>query len=474
MAALEVVYKRLKSVGIGEYCMEIHSKKANKKHVLNQLNEAYETKHPGTPIVEKNFKEFVSIRDQLNQYSSTLHSTVDPFGKSPYWFIGQLNQLKGIEILDIDLSNLNEISFEQYESVLLSINSLEERISIVGHPNNHPFFGCEIDSINEYQVQLLEKDLKNCISDSLELDTIVKRFSALINIDLPNLDSAVSYCNLLGILSEDHDIPESLSKLDDIYKFEKDIDPVLRHIDTFNEQRKNILEKYEQSIFGKDIKSILTKLTTAYKYITRYISPEYYKIRNEMRNDLLEDIPLSYLNLLEDIKKISLNLDFEEQIKATPKKLIDQLSSLWKNSKTQPSKITTALNWLKKYRELRLSKSDDATLIQFILSSSAVTDEMTELKMNIEDNTSSLLKQMENIIDVLRVVRETVFPQGIEKISMEDLANKLDVWTENLQSIVDWTRYLKALSFCRESGLEIFIEYIFSQNEQLEDLDEKF
>lgn len=42
MAALEVVQKRLDALGIGDFCLELHSNKATKKAVLDQLRKNLE------------------------------------------------------------------------------------------------------------------------------------------------------------------------------------------------------------------------------------------------------------------------------------------------------------------------------------------------------------------------------------------------------------------------------------------------
>ncbi|MCK4448373.1 MAG: DUF4011 domain-containing protein, partial [Candidatus Marinimicrobia bacterium] len=147
MAALNVVYRRLQKVGLGEYCLEIHSRKANKRHVLNQLKDAYESKHPGKPLIENKIEELLSKRKQLNEYSKILHKPIDSFGKTPYWFIGQLNQVREIEFIDIDFSNLSNISFAQYKAIISTIETLKARIEMIGHPHKHPFWGCEIKTI---------------------------------------------------------------------------------------------------------------------------------------------------------------------------------------------------------------------------------------------------------------------------------------------------------------------------------------
>ncbi len=42
MAALDVVHRRLRGLGLGPACLELHSNKANKKGVLEQFKEALE------------------------------------------------------------------------------------------------------------------------------------------------------------------------------------------------------------------------------------------------------------------------------------------------------------------------------------------------------------------------------------------------------------------------------------------------
>jgi superfamily II DNA or RNA helicase len=43
-AALDVVYRRLDNLGLSPFCLELHSNKAKKRDVLNQLNRAWDTR----------------------------------------------------------------------------------------------------------------------------------------------------------------------------------------------------------------------------------------------------------------------------------------------------------------------------------------------------------------------------------------------------------------------------------------------
>jgi hypothetical protein len=69
MAALSVVQRRLEQVGLGPFCLELHSNKARKAEVLRQLGEALEAS--GTPNPrswERNAEQIATFRRELNGY----------------------------------------------------------------------------------------------------------------------------------------------------------------------------------------------------------------------------------------------------------------------------------------------------------------------------------------------------------------------------------------------------------------------
>lgn len=74
-AALNVVYRRLREHGLGEYCLELHSNKAERKSFLNQLKNSWEASTTTGPKnwIEINEKLCVR-RDELNSYVEALHA----------------------------------------------------------------------------------------------------------------------------------------------------------------------------------------------------------------------------------------------------------------------------------------------------------------------------------------------------------------------------------------------------------------
>ena len=75
MTALNVVHDRLKKVGLGDFCLELHSSKANKKDVLAQLDRAWTRRGEETAEAwEREAGRLKAMRSQLNGLVRALHS----------------------------------------------------------------------------------------------------------------------------------------------------------------------------------------------------------------------------------------------------------------------------------------------------------------------------------------------------------------------------------------------------------------
>lgn len=94
-AALEVVHRRLSQIGLGPFCLELHSNKAGKADVIRQFGEALHFTEQQTPAEWKILaKKLETGRGELNTYVDELHKEY-PNGLSAYrcysWLISHEN-----------------------------------------------------------------------------------------------------------------------------------------------------------------------------------------------------------------------------------------------------------------------------------------------------------------------------------------------------------------------------------------------
>ena len=79
-AALDVVYRRLEAVGLGDFCLELHSHKSSKAEVLRQLGDAWDTKGAlSTEEWQSETSRLKRLRNELNGFVEALHK-VHPNG----------------------------------------------------------------------------------------------------------------------------------------------------------------------------------------------------------------------------------------------------------------------------------------------------------------------------------------------------------------------------------------------------------
>jgi hypothetical protein len=87
-AALDVVYRRLREQGLGPYCLELHSNKAERKHFVDQLKLAWEAHTAGSSDEWLRLNGRLKIRrDELNRYVEEIHRKA-PDGISLYEAFG--------------------------------------------------------------------------------------------------------------------------------------------------------------------------------------------------------------------------------------------------------------------------------------------------------------------------------------------------------------------------------------------------
>lgn len=107
MAALDVVKRRLDDKGVGDACLELHSNKANKRMVLDELRRTWELGAPKVADPGSLFVRLTEARDSLNAHARNLHAIDSKSGLSPFQVIGHLVRLReqGARPNDIQLEN---------------------------------------------------------------------------------------------------------------------------------------------------------------------------------------------------------------------------------------------------------------------------------------------------------------------------------------------------------------------------------
>lgn len=128
MAALEVVHRRLNSLGLGAFCFELHSSKAKKSDVLKQLGAALDA--GGSRTVkdwEIEAERLSSLRQELNSLAQALHR-VYPNDLTVYGAIGLCVQYGDTRPAAMNWADLNAHT----RTELVGLRQLSRRMASLG------------------------------------------------------------------------------------------------------------------------------------------------------------------------------------------------------------------------------------------------------------------------------------------------------------------------------------------------------
>ncbi|MBC9248364.1 DUF3320 domain-containing protein [Paracoccus sp. 11-3] len=187
MAALEVVKRRLDATGVGAACLELHSRKANKKAVLDEIKRTWENGAPRTADIGSLNTRLEELRSELNGHANRMHKRDHVSGLTPYQVIGQLVRLRssGEQPNDLRLDRPEEWTRDGFEERHGLLRELVERVLQIGNPSQNIWYGVELVSVTPMEVERLTTRLATVAAISGEIETSSARLSTMLHAEAP-------------------------------------------------------------------------------------------------------------------------------------------------------------------------------------------------------------------------------------------------------------------------------------------------
>ena len=141
MAALEVVQRRLAKIGLDPFCLEMHSNKMTKSHLLQQLQSALDVTRIKSPEeYARESKALFEQRKQLIKYVNLLHQR-QASGLSLYDYITRYIATPGDELIAPTPKFVEGATAASIEAAEKAVNELSAVFAITGMPGDNPLRG---------------------------------------------------------------------------------------------------------------------------------------------------------------------------------------------------------------------------------------------------------------------------------------------------------------------------------------------
>ena len=265
MAALSVVQKRLSSLGIGDFCLELHSDKANKKQVLAQLEKALAVRKPENRTkYEEQLKRAVAGRAKLDGYAKHLHA-VHNSGYSLRELIDLYETVRDEEkMIRFDTYEAGHLSREQITRHLPLLGQLGAAGDVAGIIKEHPLRGIGLTSYGADVRSAMRTDSAQYREALKDIAEAAGKASVLLGTEQPK--KRADYIRLSQILLSFYERKNEEPALLNLSEDNRaEIEAYYRAKETLQEEEQRLMRLWKKEFLTQDMSSYLAKHAAAGK-----------------------------------------------------------------------------------------------------------------------------------------------------------------------------------------------------------------
>jgi very-short-patch-repair endonuclease len=198
LAALEVVRRRLEALGLGEFCLELHSHKARKQALLKDLERALRQRERRRPeIPTRELDRFRKARDQLAAYGEALLADMPPVAETVYSILSCAASLRlqlqdaGVQWPhDIPPPNLEGFVRDELLDAFRTTRTLQTALSDLGMlPGAHPWSGVDSRKILPFDRERVILVLRGWRNEAYGLRRCIQEAEQLLGCSLRSAPS---------------------------------------------------------------------------------------------------------------------------------------------------------------------------------------------------------------------------------------------------------------------------------------------
>jgi len=138
-AALSVVHERLKAAGLGEFCLDLHSRAANKRAVMKELGSAIDLSLHSTAVASSATQRLPHVRTHLTDYVKAVHEPFGGLSVSPYHAFGAFDRVATAPRVTYSGAAEHGVTPMQLADTLRGLAELSQAGERVGLPAAHPW-----------------------------------------------------------------------------------------------------------------------------------------------------------------------------------------------------------------------------------------------------------------------------------------------------------------------------------------------
>lgn len=468
MAALEVVKKRLENAGIGDFCIELHSKKTNKKDFLKEIELSIPKSQDSFHATQDMYvyERYDELRDLLNSYANALSTPAENCRFSPFELYSiREQQIKTCQKHKIALYRLavpssvtiSDRSIKDSENLL---RELSYRIAAVNPINKNIWYFCNVGNITISDERDIDVLIDVVLRSIKEIKLRTEELSQLSGAETPHCFSQLSTTLAAARIVSEYQISDRNVLLNrewnDVSPHAKNIITVLK---AYYELKQIVTPIFKPEAFKENISKILSDYLKYSQNSWRIFYVGYYRLLKQINGLYRSKVPVDHKTICISLRQMEHFLLRKQYIFQNDKIGASLFGSLWRGEQSDPELLESFSEWIVNFRKQILTHklSDRAIdLIQAGIEKQKLTDLISTITKLVEFYNLDLSE----LVNKLKVDITKYYNKSLLNISFDELVSLLSNWKKSINNLAAWSQYISVRNQCKGNLAESFISII--------------
>lgn len=460
MAALSVVQRRLESVGLAPFCLELHSNKAKKKDVLDQLDETLsigKIKNPDE--YNEQAKRLHNIRSELNETVREIHKQ-QSYGFSLYEAIVRAEKYKAFpDCIDFTADDVHSLTPQKFSAWVDICEELEAALKLCGSVFDHALREIEVP---DYSISLKAEAsnvLDEYIKSAWEFGDIYELFSSSVGLSFmksyDKIENIMSLANTLNMIDL---LPDGLLDSHELSQFSDKVSEICTAGCRRDEIETELLQNFAPEIFDMNIDEadMIWRQAQNTWFIPKALNQN--KVIKSIR--LYANNPQSYIKS-ETPNIIALLLErkaLNKQIEESSAVFGSLYGAVWNNGRCSWEQLEALYNQAVILQNNIVYSIDSPDMYHMVANN---IKKILSQKSHYSDMMTKVISAYEKLLSVEALLSDKLRINFDEvrrsKNYIENAVSAASRWHENIDCLRDWCSYLKIRNNANSAGLSPLI-----------------
>jgi very-short-patch-repair endonuclease len=458
MAALDVVHRRLRDAGLASLALELHSSKANKRILLEELKRARSASAPAPRGEATLVQRLTDCRDKLNSHADMMHALHEPSGLTPFRLLGHLIRVRESSgKSDCSLDTPEAWTPLDFETRLELVQELAERVTSDGAPHQHPWRGVQRDALDPSEMQSLRGSLDALSADLMNLVVCGERACSLFGVVLPEnfggMEELIRIAEAAAVMPE----CDRQAFCSAVWESADHVAEIVEKGERFSKLRNAFNSAFVESAWAASFNDCRTILATKRRSWFRLLSSGYRQQISLLKSYLKVPLPKGVdqrLLLVDGLIAAQFARQAFEELQESGQAAF---GGDWRKDKSDWAKLGALTSWWSAFPKGGLPEDGRKRLARLSL-----TAEDRQSFAAFRESFEAAKSGVAHLIGSLQLDLQRVPFDADDEMSIGDLVENLTGWRNAPERITRWIAFMDRIRIARESGLGSLTEGLLS------------